>query len=218
MSVNLVLLALATTSSPLFLLAAVVMMSSSGKVRNPWAAVLGWMVSIGAAAAVVMVLGGLASGGAHHATPWWMGALDMVLGVVLGFFAVREWHRYLREPNGNLPKWYSRVGSLSLLAAFGIGLFLPANVLGYAAGNEIAQQHMSGDGRWFALAAYIAIGSIIEIGPVLWFTLRPSSRERLLPRWNAWLTARWQEVLAVLFTVLTVFLLVKGGVALTKSL
>lgn len=218
MSVNLVLLALATTASPLFLLAAVVMLSSSGKVRNPWAAVLGWMVSIGAAAIVVMLIGGLVAGGAHHTTPWWMGALDATLGLVLGFFAVREWRRYLHDPSGRLPKWYERVGSLSLVAAFGIGLFLPANVLGYAAGNEIAQQHMAGDGRWFAVAGYIVIGSLVEFGPVLWFTLRPSSRQRVLPRWNAWLTAHWQEVLAVLFTVLSVFLVVKGGVALAKTL
>lgn len=218
MSINLVLLALATTSSPLFVLAAVVMMSSSGKVRNPWAAVLGWMVSIGAAAAVVMVIGGMVAGGAHHRTPWWMGALDIVLGLVLIAFAVREWRRSRRGPADHLPKWYARVGSLSLLAAFGIGLFLPANVLGYAAGNEIAQQHLSGDGRWLALAAYIAIGSVIEIGPVLWFTLRPATRERVLPSWNAWLTAHWQQVLAALFTVVSVFLLVKGGVALAKAL
>lgn len=217
MSINLVLLALATTSSPLFLLAAVVMLSASGKVRNPWAAVLGWMVSIGASAIVVMLIGGLVAGGAHHATPWWMGALDMTLGLVLGFFALREWRRYRKSPCGQLPKWYSRVGSLSLVAAFGIGLFLPANVLGYAAGNEIAQQHMTGAGRWLAVAAYVAIGSLIEFGPVLWFTLRPSSREHVLPRWNSWLTAHWQEVLAVLFAVISLFLLVKGFIALERS-
>ena len=106
---------------------------------------------------------------------------------------------------------------MSVVAAFGVGLFLPANVLGYAAGNEIAQQHMTGSGRWFALAAYILIGSLLEAGPVLWFTLRPASRARVLPRWNEWLIAHWQEVLVVLFTVIAAFLLMKGGVALVKS-
>lgn len=217
MSVNLVLLALATTTSPLFVLAAVVMMSSSGRVRDAWAAVAGWMVSIGAACAAVMLIGGFAAGGARHATPWWMGAIDLALGLALGVFAVREWRRSRHDPSDHLPKWYSRVGSMSVIAAFGVGLFLPANVLGYAAGNEIAQQHMTGAGRWFALAAYILIGSLLEAGPVLWFTLRPASRARVLPRWNEWLIAHWQEVLAVLFTVIAAFLLMKGGVALVRS-
>ena len=104
------------------------------------------------------------------------------------------------------------------MAAFGIGLFLPANVLGYAAGNEIAQQHMTGVGRWLALGVYVLVGSSLEIGPVLWFTVRPTTRQRVLPRWNAWLTAHWQEVLAVLFTAISLFLLIKGGVALARSL
>lgn len=218
MSINLIVLALATTVSPLFLLAAVVMLSSSGKVRDPWAAVLGWMVSVGAACAVVMLIGGFAAGGARHATPWWMGALDVLLGLVLGVFAVREWRRSRQDPAQHLPKWYSRVGSMSVIAAFGVGLFLPANVLGYAAGNEIAQQHMTGVGRWIALAVYVVVGSLLEVGPVLWFTVRPSSRDRLLPRWNAWLMAHWQAVVGGLFTVLSVYLLVKGGVALSKAL
>lgn len=217
MSINLVLLALATTTSPLFVLAAVVMMSSSGRVRDAWAAVAGWMVSIGAACAVVMLIGGFAAGGARRATPWWMGAIDLALGLVLGVLAVREWRRSRHDPAQHLPKWYSRVGSMSIVAAFGVGLFLPANVLGYAAGNEIAQQHMTGVGRWLALGAYILIGSLLEAGPVLWFTLRPASRQRLLPRWNTWLTAHWQEVLAVLFTVIATFLLIKGGIALARS-
>ena len=106
---------------------------------------------------------------------------------------------------------------MSIVAAFGVGLFLPANVLGYAAGNEIAQQHLTGVGRWLALAAYILIGSLLEAGPVLWFTLRPSSRQRVLPRWNTWLTAHWQEVVAALFTVIGAFLMVKGGVGLVRS-
>lgn len=218
MSINLVLLALATTTSPLFVLAAVVMLSTSGRVRNPWAAIVGWMLSIGVSAAAIMLLGGLASGGSSHHTPWWMGAIDLALGLVLALFAVREWRRSRHTSADDLPKWYARVGSMSVVAALGIGLFLPANVLAYAAGNEIAQQHLSGDRRWIALVAYVLVGSLVEIGPVLWFTVRPSSRAVVLPRWNAWLTVHWRAVLAALFAVVSAFLLVKGGVALTKAL
>ena len=46
MSINLLLLGIATTISPLFVLTAVVMMSTAMRVRGAWAAVAGWMVSI----------------------------------------------------------------------------------------------------------------------------------------------------------------------------
>lgn len=218
MSINLLLLGLATTISPLFVIAAVVMMSESEKVRTSWAAAFGWMTSIGVSCLAIVLVGGAVHGsGSPHRTHWWLGAIDLGLGLVLAYFAAREFRRSRSETARELPQWMNRVGTMSVVTAFGLGLFLPANVLAYAAGNEIAQQHMTGAGRWLAIAAYVAIGSLIEFGPVLWFTLRPSSRERVGPRWNSWLTAHWQEVLAVLFTVLSLFLLVKGFVALERS-
>lgn len=218
MSINLLLLGIATTISPLFVLTAVVMMSTAMRVRDAWAAVAGWMVSIGVSAAAVMLVGSALLGSRHTGPrPWWMGAIDLVIGVLLAVLAAREWHRVRSDHDPSMPEWFSRVGSMSIVPAFGIGLFLPANVLAYAAGNEIAQQHLGGTERWWALAVYVLIGSSIEAGPVLWFTLVRSSRERLLPKWNVWLSHHWQAVIATLFTVISVFLVVKGVVTIVRS-
>lgn len=217
MSVNLLLLALATTCSPLFVLTAVVMMSTSMTVHNAWAAVAGWIVSIGVSAAAVMLIGGAFASGSHHGAPWWMGLVDVVIGGVLAVLALREWFRFRSDPASGLPKWFDRVGSMSIVFAFGVGVFLPANIVAYAAGNEIAQQHLSGDGRWLALVGYVVVGTLLEAGPVLWFTVARSQRERRLPEWNRWLGGHWQEVLAGLFTVLSLYLLLKGGVVLARS-
>ena len=107
---------------------------------------------------------------------------------------------------------------MSVLFAFGLGLFLPPTVLAFAAGNEISQQHLSTSGEIVAVLLYALIGSIVEILPILWLTVQPSRREHRLRTWNAWLNLHWQEVLAVLFGVISFFLFVKGGIALRSSL
>lgn len=218
MSINLVVLAIATTVSPLFLLAAVIMMSTSQRVRTSWAAALGWFLSITACALLVVLLGSAVAGSRSHHRHWWMGVLDLVFGLFVGAIAVRTWHRARRRTGRALPKWMDRVGSMSVLFAFGLGLFLPPTVLAFAAGNEINQQHLDGAERWVALVAYALIGSIVEFVPVLWFTVQPARRELRLSEWNSWLDTHWEEVIAGLFGVISVFLVVKGGVAVVRSL
>ena len=218
MSINLLLLGLATTISPLFVISAVVMMSESEKVRTSWAAAFGWMTSIGVSCLAIVLIGGAVRGsGSPHRTHWWLGAIDLGLGVVLAFFAVRGYRRARSESARELPKWMNRVGTMSMVAAFGLGLFLPATVLAYAAGGEIVQQHLHGAEKWIAVLLYALIGSTLEFLPILYLTVRPKSRERLLSIWHRWLDQHWQQVLVVLFSIVSLFLLAKGGIALARA-
>lgn len=218
MSVNLLILALATTVSPLFLIATVLMMSESEKVRTSWAAAFGWITSIGVSCLALVLVGGAVHGsGSPHRSHWWLAALDLLLGVVMGVLAVREFVRSRSARPKDLPKWASRVGTMSVITAFGLGLFLPANVLAYAAGSEIVQQHFDGAEKWMAVVLYALIGSLLEFGPVVVLTARPSSRDRLLALWHRWLDAHWQQVIVVLFAIVSVFLLAKGGIALARA-
>jgi len=217
-SFNLLLLGLATTISPLFIIAAVVMMSESEKVRTSWAAAVGWAVSIGTSCVAMVVLGGMVhDAGTHHRKHWWLGAIDLALGLVMGFFALRELRRSRSKSPKDLPKWMNRVGTMSIIAAFGLGLFLPANVLAYAAGSEIVQQHFHGAEKWVAVVLYVLVGSLLEVMPVLYLTVRPKSRERLLSSWHRWLDNHWQQVLVVLFGVVSMFLIVKGTIAISRA-
>jgi hypothetical protein len=217
-SINLLILGLATTISPLFIIAAVVMMSESEKVRTSWAAAFGWIVSIGVSCAALVVLGGVVhDSGSAHRKHWWLGAIDVAIGLVVGFFALRELRRSRSKSPKDLPKWMNRVGTMSVVAAFGLGLFLPANVLAYAVGSEIVQQHFHGAEKWVAVGLYAVIGSLLEFLPVLFLTARPKSRGRLLSIWHRWLDNHWQQVLVVLFGVVSVFLIVKGVIAILRS-
>lgn len=218
MSINLLLLAIATTISPLFIIAAVVMMSESEKVRTSWAAASGWATSIGVACLAIVLVGGAVHGsGTPHRKHWWLGAIDLGIGLVVAFFAVREFRRSRSKSARELPKWMNRVGTMSVIPAYGLGLFLPANVLSYAAGSEIVQQHYHDAEKWIAVALYVAIGSTLEVLPVLYLTIRPKSRERLLGSWHRWLDNHWQQVLVGLFSVVSVYLIVKGFVAIARS-
>jgi hypothetical protein len=57
----------------------------------------------------------------------------------------------------------------------------------------------------------------LELLPVLYLTLRPKSRERLLGSWHRWLDAHWQQVLVVLFSLVSAFLIVKGIIAIVRA-
>ncbi len=218
MSINLLILGIATTISPLFVIAAVLMMSESEKVRTAWAAAFGWAVSIGACCAAMVVLGSAVhDSGSGHRKHWWLGAIDLALGFVLGFLALRELGRSRSRSPKDLPKWMNRVGTMSVVTAFGLGLFLPANVLAYAAGSEIVQQHFYGAEKWGAVVLYVLVGSLLEVMPVLYLTVRPKSRERLLSSWHRWLDNHWQQVLVVLFGVVSMFLIVKGTIAISRA-
>ena len=218
MSINLLILGIATTISPLFVIAAVLMMSESEKVRTSWAAAFGWAVSIGVCCAAMVVLGGAVhDSGSAHRKHWWLGAIDLGIGLVVAYFALREFRRSRSEKAREFPKWMNRVGTMSVITAFGLGLFLPANVLAYAAGSEIVQQHFHGAGKWVAVGLYVLIGSLLEVMPVLYLTLRPKSRERLLGTWHRWLDSHWQQVLVGLFSVVSAFLIVKGVVAILRA-
>ena len=79
------------------------------------------------------------------------------------------------------------------------------------------QQHYHDAEKWIAVALYVAIGSMLEVLPVLYLTLRPKNRVRLLRTWHRWLDSHWQQVLVGLFGAVSVFLMVKGVVAILRA-
>jgi hypothetical protein len=133
MSINLVFLGVATTASPLFLLVSVLMLAQSQRLREATALAVGWFLSIGACAAAVLLLGSALPTEDGHPNHHLMGAIDLALGVVLAGLAVRLRRRYRRDPQAAVPKWLDRVGSMSVIVACGLGMFLPPTVLSFAA-------------------------------------------------------------------------------------
>lgn len=216
MSINLVLLGLATTASPLFLLVSVLMMAQSRRLREATALAVGWFISIGFCAAAVLVLGSaLPQENGQPSTPW-LGLIDLALGVLLGVLAVRAHRRHRRDPQAAVPKWLDRVGSMSIIVACGLGMFLPPTVLAFAAGNEIVQQHVSVRAEWTLVLVYAAIGSLLQFSPVVLVAMQPKKSEQRLGDWQEWLQEHWQQVLVVLFAVIALYLFSKGAYTLSR--
>jgi len=216
MSMNLVFLGLATTASPLFLLVSVLMLAQSQRLREATALAIGWFLSIGFCAATVLLVGSALPQEGGHPNGNLMGALDLLLGAALAGLALRFRRRFQRDPTAAVPKWLDRVGNMSVIVACGLGMFLPATVLSFAAGNEIVQQHVSVRAEWLLVLAYAAIGSILQFTPVLIVAVQPKrSAQRLLVA-QRWLEAHWQQVLMMLFAVISVYLVAKGAYSLSR--
>jgi hypothetical protein len=210
LSINLVVLGLAVAASPLPILAAVLMMASSQRIRGAVALASGWFVSIGASCAAVMILGDSIPKTDGHPNPKILGLADIAFGVLVGFFAVREWRKFRRNPDASIPKWLDKVGSMSIVFAFGLGLFLPPTVLAFAAGSEIARQQLDMSAEWIAVLVFSLIGSIGVVTPILIVASQPSKSRRRLSTWQEWLQGHWQEVLVILLALIAGYLMAKG--------
>ena len=216
MSINLVVLGLAVAVSPLPILAAVLMMASSQRIRDALALASGWFVSIGVSCAAVMLLGDSMPKSNGHPNPKILGIADMAFGLLIAVLALRGWRKFKRNPEASIPKWLDRVGSMSIVFSFGLGLFLPPTVIAFAAGNEIAQQHLGIPGEWIAVAVFAVIGSIGVFTPILIVAGQPSKSRSRLSTWQQWLQSHWQEVLVTLFGVIAGYLVIKGLWAISR--
>lgn len=216
MSLNLLLLGFATTASPLFLLVSVLMLAKSQQLRGATALAVGWFLSIGFCAATVLLVGSALPQEGGHPNGRLLGGIDLVLGLALAALTVRLRRRHRRDPQAAVPRWLDRVGNMSVFVACGLGMFLPPTVLSFAAGNEIVQQHVSVRAEWALVVVYAAIGSILQFTPVVIVAAQPRrSAERLL-RAQRWLEVHWQQVLMVLFAVISALLVVKGVYSISR--
>ena len=216
MSINLVVLGLAVAVSPLPILAAVLMMASSQRIRDALALASGWFVSIGVSCAAVMLLGDSMPKSNGHPNPKILGIADMAFGLLIAVLALRGWRKFKRNPEASIPKWLDRVGSMSIVFSFGLGLFLPPTVIAFAAGNEISQQHLGIPGDWIAVLVFAAIGSVGVFTPILIVAGQPSKSRSRLSTWQQWLQSHWQEVLVTLFGVIAGYLVIKGLWAISR--
>jgi hypothetical protein len=216
MSMNLVFLGLATTVSPLFLLVSTLMLAQSQRLREATALAIGWFLSIGFCAATVLLVGSALPEEGGHPNGRLLGVIDLLLGLALAALALRFRRRYQRDPQAAVPKWLDRVGNMSVFVACGLGMFLPATVLSFAAGNEILKQQVSVRAEWLLVLAYAAIGSILQFMPVLIVAVQPKrSAERLLVA-QRWLEVHWQQVLMILFAVISLYLVAKGVYSISQ--
>ena len=112
------------------------------------------------------------------------------------------------------PGWMKRLDTMSPLAAFVLGMFLPPYVIAVAIGNDIVRQDLSTSSRVVAMTLYVVIGSIGILIPILVTVLRPNTSDAVLASWRQWLQLNWQMLMVWLFIGIGAYLVVKGIIEL----
>nr|WP_156698585.1 GAP family protein [Streptomyces sp. Z38] len=187
----------------------VVLMLATPRARsNGPALLLGWALGLALIGTIVLLVSGGAGPSEQGQPADWVSALDLALGALLLWVAVKEWRG---RPRGDgevtLPKWMKTVDSFTPVKALTLGTALsalnPKNLLlSIAAASAIARTDASAGAQAVALAVYVVLGALGPGTPVvLYFALKERSKDILdgLKRWMERHNTAIMAVICLLF-------------------
>ena len=175
--------AIGVALSPIPIIAVILLLFSKRAKTNAPAFLAGWVVSLSIVGVVVILLGNVSHVADSSGPSKGAAVLMLVLGVLLLFFAYRQWKKRPREgEEPQMPRWMAGIESFSTGKSFVAGLMLvganPKNLpLTIAAAIAITSSGLGGAQPWIALAIFVIIASLTVIVPVVTYLLageRPS--------------------------------------------
>ena len=214
MNPNVLLLTLVIALEPLPVLGGVLLLTAERGRPKAIGFLLGWAFALAVIGVVIVLVGGEVSTSSGSTSSKVSAGLDIVLGLVLAAFALRTRAKAAQGTERTTPGWMKRLDTMSPVAAFALGAFLPPYLLAVAVGNEIVRRDLDSTARIVAVILYVVIGSIGILIPILVTIVRPSRADALLANWRTWLQLHWQAVLVWLLLVIGAYLVVKGVVEL----
>lgn len=196
-----------------------ILMTPQGR-RNSLAFVIGWLLGLSALLlSVILVVGRIdAAGGPRF--PWIGPSLQVLFGLFLWSLAFRIWRSRPRsEESEKTPVWMEKLDqfgwakSLSLAVVLGVANLknLPITV---QAGILVSRGPDWGEGRWWLILLFLAVGLLGVGAPLVVATLFPRRSDQVLRAWRRWLCRHNALVLTCLFSGIGAMLLFKGGIAL----
>jgi threonine/homoserine/homoserine lactone efflux protein len=195
--------------SPIPIIAVVLMLvSPRGRTNGP-AYLLGQIVGVAGAGAIVLLIAGSAGASDGGEPQRWVSWLTLVLGGALLAMAAKQWRGRPRGDDVPTPKWMETVDDFTPVKALGAGVVLsalnPKNLILTIAGMAaIVQAAIPANEEAAALAVFTAVGSIgVAVPVVMFFALGDRSRP-LLDRLRTWM-ARYNAV------IMSVLLLLIGA-------
>ncbi|WP_435613120.1 GAP family protein [Streptomyces sp. bgisy159] len=194
--------------SPFPIIGVILMLATPrGRINGP-ALLLGWVLGLALVGTIVLLVSGGADPSDQGQPADWVSALDLAIGVLLLWVAVKEWRD---RPRGDeevaLPKWMKTVDSFSPAKAGALGLALsavnPKNLLlTIAAATAIARSGASAGAQAVALAVFVVIGALGTGTPVvLYFALKERSKH-ILDGLKSWMEKNNSAIMAVLCLIL----------------
>lgn len=199
--------------SPIPIIAVVlVLVSPRGRVNGP-AYLLGQIVGVAGAGAIVLLIAGSVSGSNDGQPAEWVNGLQLVLGLGLLLLAAKQWRgRPRSDEEPATPQWMEAIDSFTPPKAAGAGVVLsalnPKNLLLTIAGMAaIVSAGIPAGEEAVALVIFTVIGSLGVAIPVLMYFALGDRSGPLLGRLKNWMARNNAVIMAVLLLVIGVKLI-----------
>lgn len=193
--------------SPIPIIAVVLMLvSPRGRLNGP-AYLVGQLVGVATAGAMVLLLAGSVGSTDGSEPAGWTNWLKLILGLGLLVLAVKQWRGRPRGGEPATPRWMDAIDGFTPAKAVGAGFVLsalnPKNlILTVAAMAAVVSVSLPADEQALALAVFVAIGSLgVAIPVVIFFALGDRSGP-LLARLESWMARNNAVIMAVLSLVI----------------
>ncbi|MFN8036139.1 MAG: GAP family protein [Acidimicrobiia bacterium] len=209
-------LAIAAAISPFPIIGVVLMLVTPRARVNGPLFIAGWAVGLAAVGAIGLVLANALGASDDGAPSDGANTLQIVLGVLLIAFAVRQWRKRPKpgeEPA--MPKWMDAVQDFTPAKAVGTGVVLsavnPKNlILALSAAVAIATTDLSVSEQALAYLAFALVASLGVVTPVVVYFTMGDRADRTLAGLKTWLAHNNAAIMAVIFLVIGAKVLGQG--------
>lgn len=206
--------------SPMPIVAVVLMLVTPRARVNGTVFLLGWLIGVAGAGAVLLALAGPAGVSDQGQPADWVAWVKLVLGVLLLLLALRQWHGRPHEGDEvAMPKWMGALDDFTPVKAAGAGLLLsalnPKNLIFIVGGvAAVAQLGLSTSDEVIAWAVFTVIASIGVGVPLAIYFAMGDRAGRMLDGLKTWMARNNTAVMAVLCLIVGVKLIGDGISAL----
>jgi threonine/homoserine/homoserine lactone efflux protein len=209
-------LALGIAISPIPIIAAILMLLSPRARVTSVGFLLGWMLGIVAAVTVFTLLASALPDEDSDASAPILGTIQLVLGALLLFVAVRQWRgRPKHGEQATLPKWMQAIDQITFLRALGLGFLLsalnPKNLLlGASAGVAIGSAALDAGAIAVVIVVFTLLAASTVAVPVIAYLIASEKLRGPLDALREWLGRENAVIMAILLLVIGVVLIGKG--------
>lgn len=212
---DLLIAAAAVALSPIPVVAVVLMLGTSRARSTGLGFAAGWVVGLSAVSVITVVLLG-DSDDPDSASATGVDWLDVILGLLFLVLAARQWNKRPRQGQpAKTPRWMAEVDTLTPARATAFGLLLsganPKNLaLTLAASASIAEAGFSRADTALAIAVFVALGSAVVAGSVVFYLASPRKAERPLSVVKQFMADNNATIIMVILVLLGAKLLGNG--------
>jgi hypothetical protein len=190
---DLVILGLVITLSPLTLVAFILLLAAEGGIWKGLAFILGWMACLVAVIAAVLLTTGGDPPRQHTAPSTAVLVVKALLGVLLIWIGIRRRRRrgLPRKP----PTWMGWLDRMSPWAAAGFGAFMQPWSLVAIAAATVVQAKLSTAGDWLALVVFCLLATSSFLVMELYAVLSPEAAAARLERVRTWIDGHMDQAI-----------------------